>query len=300
MWRHFLNRINLLPYDILNLVFVSFLLFLSLVFKPKLPQDNSLIATYIGLIFFVILASFFPFDFRKRLTFIHLFYPFILIPIVFESLGKLIIYINPHFWDATLASLDKAFCGQYPCLLLKQYANPLLTEILQLAYTSYYFMPPILAIMLFLKRDKRLATVAFGIILGFYASYIGYLFFPALGPRFYLDPPDGIYKGTHLAKHIASFLDAVEKNKTDAFPSGHTQISIMCTYYAQILGPKWAVIYGVLTALLIISTIYCHYHYLADVIAGVFLAAICLRIAPSLEARFKGFSDQIAHFFSSY
>jgi len=287
MWRDFLAKIKPLPYDILNAVFVVFLLSLSVFFYHRLPNAGHLVFVYLSLLLMIAFCSALPADFKKRISVIHFFYPLILVPIAFESLGKLILYVNPHFWDPTLARLDTLICGIPPCLYLQKFVRPWLTEIFQLAYTSYYFMPTILGVALFCRKDKRFTSVIFAILLGFYVSYIGYLLFPALGPRFYLAEPHCVYKDTFLAKWIAYYLNLLEHNKTDAFPSGHTQISLMCAYFAGYLGKKWAAIYAIMTALLIISTIYCYYHYLVDVIAGILLAGICLKIAPRLEARLK-------------
>ncbi len=291
MWRNFLSKFKPLPYDILNSIFVAFLLGLSAVFRHRLPNVGHLVCVYLGLLLMITLCSVLPADFDKRISLIHFFYPLILVPIVFESLGNLIIYINLHFWDPTLARLDTLICGVAPCVYLQRFIRPWLTEILQLAYISYYFMPAILGIAFWCRKDKRLPSAIFTTLLGFYISYIGYLLFPALGPRFYLADPHCVYEHTFLAKQIAHCLNVLEHNKTDAFPSGHTQISLMCTYFAGYLGKKWAAIYAILTTLLIISTIYCRYHYLVDVIAGILLAGICLKIAPKLEACLKRFGN---------
>ncbi|MCD6320070.1 MAG: phosphatase PAP2 family protein [Candidatus Desulfofervidaceae bacterium] len=285
MWQGFLNRIkaHILPYDILTAVFIILLLGITSFFHSQLPRANHLASIYISLFIALIFFSMMPRDLYDKKAFVHLFYPVFLIPIIFESLGELIPYVNPHFIDATLFKMDTFLCGNTPCLLLQKWIHPWLTEVLQLAYTSYYFMPLILGTVFFIKKDKRLSSFIFAILLGFYLSYIGYLLFPALGPRFWLDPTHSVYKNTYLAKWLAYCLNVLEKNKTDAFPSGHTQISLMCTYFASYLGKGWLFLFGISTTLLIISTIYCRYHHVTDVIAGIALALICLKIAPPLE-----------------
>lgn len=287
MWQTFLNRIksHILPHDILTAGFVIMLLGITLIFYPRLPKADYLLIIYLTLIMLIISFSQMPHDLYDKKALIHFFYPVLLIPIIFESLGDLIPYVNPHYVDALLMKTDILLCGGSPCLFLQKWIRPWLTEILQLAYVSYYFMPLVLGIALFAKKDKRLPSVFFALLLGFYISYVGYFLFPALGPRYWLDPTQSVYKNTYLAKWIAHCLNVLEKNKTDAFPSGHTQISLMCTYFAGYLGKGWLIVFGIATTLLIISTIYCRYHYATDVIAGIFLAIICLKIAPPLEKR---------------
>jgi len=287
MWQSFLTRIksHLLPHDILSIGFVIPLLGITLIFYPHLPKGHYLIGLYLSLITLSLLFSMTPQNLYDKKAIIHFFYPVLFIPIIFESLGDLIPYVNPYYIDNILLKIDVLICGTSPCLLLQKWIHPGLTELLQLAYTSYYFMPLILGMVFFIKKDERFPSVIFAILLGFYVSYIGYLLFPALGPRYWLDPFQSVYKDTYLAKRIAYYLNLFEKNKTDAFPSGHTQISLMCTYFAHYLGKGWLIFFGVSTILLIVSTIYCRYHYVIDVIAGIFLAFVCLKIAPSLEKR---------------
>jgi membrane-associated phospholipid phosphatase len=83
---------------------------------------------------------------------------------------------------------------------------------------------------------------------------------------------------------IQDTLNALEKNKTDAFPSGHTAVSLMCLYYAWKMRENklFAVLIPVVTGLLI-STVYLRYHYVIDVIAGIALTGLTIALAPGLR-----------------
>lgn len=79
-------------------------------------------------------------------------------------------------------------------------------------------------------------------------------------------------------------LNALEHNKRDVMPSGHTQIALMVLYLAYryqkvLFYPFLFIIIG-----LIVSTVYLRYHYVIDRIVGAVIAAGCLPIALRLPA----------------
>ena len=281
----FIKKSHIVPFDILNLCFLSLLVGFNIIFYTKIPNAKILICIFIFLFVAVFLFTFIPFSQKKQVSFrlIHLIYPIILIPIIFNSLGEIIPYINPYYIDYTLIKIDYFLFGAHPTVWIGRFIRPWLTETMQLAYISYYFLPVCLGVGLYLKEDKRIFTVVFSLLLGFYISYTGYLLFPAIGPRFTLMHNEPLYRGAPLAQFIASTLNTLEINKTDAFPSAHTQISLMCVYYAFYLGKFYVLIYGLITLLLIVSAIYCRYHYVIDVIIGIVLAILCIYLGPILE-----------------
>jgi membrane-associated phospholipid phosphatase len=169
---------------------------------------------------------------------------------------------------------------------MERWISPTLSALLQFAYISYYFIPVSLGVVLIAGgRFGEFEDVLFGILLCFYLSYVGYLLVPAIGPRFTLShlqtanlqfPP--------FIETIQDGLNGLEKNKTDAFPSGHTAVSLMSLYYAWKVREKklFAGLIPVVTGL-IISTVYLRYHYVIDVIAGIALTGLTIALAPGLR-----------------
>ncbi len=281
-------RTPLSPVDILTLAFVSLCVVLSVVFARIVPSWLWLVAQY-ALISIVIIA-FALYAHRpgagKPAVTVYRFLPVIVIPVIFNSLGDLIPYLWPRYFDDLLIRIDYALFGVHPTVWLERFIHPLLTRIMQLAYISYYPMPVVLAVVLIAKRrfDAFDETI-FGLILGFYLSYLGYLLVPAIGPRFTLtDLQTSTLQAGPLTLAIQETLNSLEHNKTDAFPSGHTAIALLSLYYAWKFKEKTytAVLVPAVLAL-ILSTVYLRYHYVIDVIAGVLLAALTIIIAPALS-----------------
>jgi membrane-associated phospholipid phosphatase len=210
----------------------------------------------------------------------------ITVSIIFNSLGPLIAAIHTMTFDVYLIAIDHALFGVHPTVWLEQLVSPALSALLQFAYLSYYFIPLSLGIVLIARgRFKDFDEVLFGILLCFYLSYVGYLLVPAIGPRFTLSHlQTGNLQLAPFFEAIQDALNGLEKNKTDAFPSGHTAISLMCLYYAW--KKREQILFFGLTPLilgLIISTVYLRYHYVIDVIAGIALTGLTIVLAPGLR-----------------
>jgi len=198
--------------------------------------------------------------------------------VIFDSLGSLVHYINTSDIDPLLIGLDFLIFKDHPTVMLEKIMNPLLTDILQLAYTTYYFIPISFGVVLWLnnKREEFDRSV-FLILFCFYLSYLGYILFPALGPRFTIDRlQTSELRGFLVAEPIQQFLNRLEGIKRDAFPSGHTGIALTVLYLAYRFKRRFFWILLPVVSGLVFSTVYCRYHYVVDVIAGFGLTLITI------------------------
>ncbi|TAL24182.1 MAG: phosphatase PAP2 family protein [Nitrospirae bacterium] len=268
------------PADTLTVVFVGILLLLTIAFNSAIPNRLLLISIYSSLLitqFILIKAK----DKNRFLRFTYdLIFPVITVLIIFDSLGWIVHYINPVDIDPLLIKLDYMIFGNHPTVMLEAIMNPLLTDILQIAYSTYYFLPVIFGIVL-IKNDQReeFNRSLFLILFCFYLSYIGYIIWPAIGPRFTLDHlQTQKLRGFLIAEPIQNLLNRLEGVKRDAFPSGHTGIALTVLFLAYRYNRRLFLIYLPVVTLLIISTVYCRYHYVVDVIAGFGLTAITFLI----------------------
>ncbi|PKN16682.1 MAG: hypothetical protein CVU66_00020 [Deltaproteobacteria bacterium HGW-Deltaproteobacteria-23] len=275
------------PSDLLTLFFLALLSCLALFSSALNPSWTELLATYALLSVAIMTAAVYRTKVSPAKRGFHLSVAATVITVfmVFNSLGMLITSLQPTTFDAHLISIDQALFGVHPTVWLERFINPLLTGLLQFAYISYYFIPVSLGVVLIARgRYGEFEQVLFGILLCFYLSYLGYLFVPAVGPRFTLShlQTAGLQASPFIAA-IQDTLNALEKNKTDAFPSGHTAVSLMSLYYAWKEREKklFAVLLPLVTGL-IIATVYLRYHYVIDVIAGIALTGLTILLAPGL------------------
>ena len=266
------------PADRLNLAFLSLLTVIAVVFCGRLSRPLLLIGLYAGLICLQILLI----KSRDRSGFLRLTYDLIFptacILIVFDSLELLVHYLNPRDIDPLLIKLDYMIFHGYPTVMLEAIMSPLLTDMLQVAYISYYLLPVTLGIVLKLKEDSRAFDRSlFLIMLCFYLSYIGYLLMPALGPRFTMEHlQQRELQGLCITGPVQEALNRLEGIKRDAFPSGHTAITLTVIYLSWRFEKRLFVLFLPVGIALIVSTVYCRYHYVVDVIGGAALALITI------------------------
>jgi len=270
---------RLKPADSLTMLFILSLIALSLAFYRRIPDVHNIILIYS----FLLLAQAALINIQR--SFINsrlldvvrgIVFPVICVLTIFDSLEWLIHYINPKDIDPLLIRLDYLIFNAYPTVMLESIHNPVLTDILQVAYTSYYFLPISLGLILKLNgRDREFDRTLFLILLCFYLSYIGYILFPALGPRYtinHLQSSD--LKGLFIAESIQGLLNTLEGIKRDAFPSGHTAVVLVVSGLAFRYHKGFFYITLPVITLLVFSTVYCRYHYVVDVLGGIILSAI--------------------------
>ncbi len=216
-------------------------------------------------------------------------FPVVGVLIIFDSLGLIVHSINPQDIDYLLIRADYMIFGVYPTVYLERFIYPPLTDMLQVAYSTYYFLPVILGISLKVKgRTCEFEKTLFLLLLCFYLSYVGYLLFPAVGPRYTIEHLQSIeVDGFLVSKTIQDTLNLLEGVKRDAFPSGHTGIALTVLYLSYKFD---RIIFRVLlvpVVLLIIATVYCRYHYVIDVVGGLILFFVTI-VLGELYYKFFG------------
>jgi membrane-associated phospholipid phosphatase len=284
------------PSDVLSLLFLAMLSVLVVFSAGTVDSRCLLLVTYAVLAASVTAAAFYRRKTaEKRALYLSTIVTVLTILFVFNSLGDLIAGIQTRRFDDLLVRIDYRLFGVHPTVWMERFINPGLTAVLQFAYISYYFIPISLGITLIARgKQGEFEHALFGIVLCFYLSYIGYMLVPAVGPRFTLKELQtaGLQAGPFITG-IQEFLNGLEHNKTDAFPSGHTAIALVSLYYAWKLREK--LLFGLLFPMvlaLIVSTVYLRYHYVIDVIAGIALAVLTIAIARISGRRFSVSSRQ--------
>ena len=225
------------PSDLLTLSFLSLISGLAIFSAPVNPQWTGLLATYVTLAVVILVAAVFRAKAGPSQVVFHLSVIATVITVLsmYNSLGALISGIHATTFDARLIAIDHAIFGVHPTVWIERFIDPLLTGLLQFAYISYYFIFPLLSIVLIARGRgfEDFEEALFGILFCFYLTYVGYLLVPAIGPRFTLiHLQTRTLQFSPFIETIQNGLDSLEKYKTDAFPSGHTAVSLMCVYYA--------------------------------------------------------------------
>jgi membrane-associated phospholipid phosphatase len=267
---------RLKPVDLISYLALLALMLTTLVIQP--PHSTALLLKYGGLALVLTLLWWMDQGRFWLARGLHAFYPIVFIPILFDSFADLLPWVSPIVRDPVLIQLDLALLGTHPTVWLERFIHPWLTEILTWAYATYYFLPVVLVVALYWRgKEMSFDRAVFGVVLGFYLSFLGYFLFPAIGPRFTLTHLQTVdLHGIFSADTIRDTLNFLERFKQDAFPSGHTAVVLLVLFYAwQFVRGLFWVFLPVVVAL-IFSTVYLRYHYMVDVLAGIALAVLCV------------------------
>jgi membrane-associated phospholipid phosphatase len=218
-------------------------------------------------------------------TFIRDWYVPAFLIVIFLENRRLIRLFNPHDLDALFIRMDSfLFLGHYPTVLMERITTPLLTEILQLSYVSFYFLPFCLCLLIYRTRPGReFHITASTILMGFYLSYISYYLTPVVGPRFTLGHLQSVpLQGVFLYDSLRGALEAAEGRMGDCFPSGHAMISLLTVLLARRYARGFFPAAIAWFLLIQLSTVYLRYHYAVDLAAGWALGALTYSFGPGL------------------
>ncbi len=283
---------NLLPVDFIVVVFCLFLSLLNLIFFQKVTLWYFHILMNTIIIEFILITVYKEI---KTQNFIwkqlHLWYLVPLIFIFFKELYGMVEPIRGIIYDDILILIDRFIFRFDPTVELYKIANPFLTELLQIVYGTFFFLPVILGIDLIRqKKSEEFNYSAFIIVYGFALSYIGYILVPAIGPRFTLHNFEtnnielpGLFITNFLREIVnsgesipAGTLNSALIVQRDAFPSGHTQMTLLVMFLSIKFRSKLKWFFIINGSFLIFATVYLRYHYVVDLIGGLFFMIFTL------------------------
>ena len=183
--------------------------------------------------------------------------------------------------------------GLNPTQWVHQFANPFLTEFLQIVYVYYYPMIVVFGLELYLwHRYKEFKYTIFILFFSFFLSYLLYMLFPANGPRFHLHEFSAITNelpGIFLTDYIRAFLnmgESIPSNVTnpefyvqrDAMPSLHTITSFLIMWLSRKFRSKSFYFYLPYFICMVIATVYLRYHYVVDIFGGLIVCGFTITI----------------------
>jgi membrane-associated phospholipid phosphatase len=182
-------------------------------------------------------------------------------------------------WDRLLFGTDPArsMAGALPWLPF--------SELLHLAYFSYYAIIYAPALFLYLSADDQGAfrSLVLAFTVAMIASFAVFIVFPVEGPRYAWAAPPGIPDGP-VRRLVLSVLEAGSTRGT-AFPSSHVAIALAIGLAAFAWRRAVGAMLLATTVLLGVGAVYGGFHYAADVLAGAALGVGCWGISRGLERR---------------
>jgi membrane-associated phospholipid phosphatase len=276
---------HLKAFDVVVIVFYIILSIIHIIYRDRI--DTWLIWILVNIII-IVLSFFFSYMESKNNSehwnAAHYWYIVPVVLITFKELYFMIKPIRIFDHDEMFILIDRWIFGTDPTHLFWKISNPLLTELLQIVYGTFYLLPILLG--LFLLRKKRYVAMDFAVFIlvyGFYLSYLGYFIWPGIGPRFTLHNFEtinqelpGLFLTNFLREIVnsgesipAGTINPAEVVQRDIFPSGHTMMTLIVMYLSFRLKSRSRFFFIPVGTLLIFSTVYLWYHYVIDLIGGL-------------------------------
>lgn len=217
---------------------------------------------------------------------------FFLLPAIYFIYSQAHLYvthINPRDYDTVLAKWDFALFGVYPTEWMYQFANPFLTEFLQICYFLYFWIPLALGAEFYATRPTQVfIRYALYVACVSFALYLGYFFMPAIGPCFTLHDFSLLNRelpGLFFTEPLRAIVNNGSGAGTatphitahrNCMPSGHTMVTLLNVMIAFRWNSRFRWVYCIVGAGIIVSTVYLRYHYVVDLLAGAVVTVVAL------------------------
>ncbi len=227
---------------------------------------------------------------RSRRRFLPRLLGEIYLPLIFPLFYTELQYLGLIFFnfdsslDPSLIRMEQWIFGFQPSLRWSEvWPWPWFHELMEFAYFSYYFLAAIFLVLVFrargIPRQLRWDAVrdfVRDLSAVMLICYTLYTIFPAWGPKYFragfVDVGGWIFTGImHKIHENGAILGA-------AFPSSHVAASFIPWWHTWRWFPRHRWWMTMLFTLLCMATVYCRYHYVVDVIAGMLLAVLVVYI----------------------
>ena len=224
---------------------------------------------------------------KITLEFLRETLPFAFCISIYTNMHDMVHLVNPNDVDASLIAWDDLLLGFQPAKYLEAFITPELTDFMYFSYSSFLIYILVFTMYLYVTKKKvAFRETLVSIILTFYIGYVGYVIFPAVGPKFAMSHLfETSLSGTFITDRI-SFLvnyEISEYTRRDCFPSLHNGIIFLILLFAFKHEKIYAFLFLPFAIALFISTLYLRYHYFVDMIAGFLLATLVFYFGPVLN-----------------
>lgn len=185
-------------------------------------------------------------------------------------------------WNITARLYDLE--GEF-VVWVQSHASPPLTAYFSFIYIyGYVFLLvfPLLA-YLALEKPRPLREILFSYTFNYVLGLVCYVLIIAYGPRNMM--PELVDALLYETWPEYQYLTRQVNRNTNVFPSLHTSLAVtvaILAYRTREQYPAWLPIAGVLAVSVAISTMYLGIHWGTDVLAGLVLAAVSVRLAVAV------------------
>lgn len=221
----------------------------------------------------------------RRFPTAHAWYPLAAPILTFEEVAQLNFLFVDGWRDHYLLAFEAWLFPEPPTVWLSHFASPLVTEVLQLGYFSYFLLLMIVGGVLYRRADQ---APFFGVmaasVLSYMLCYAVFVTFPAEGPAHTLRHLHTVPLTGGPFHWMVSFIQQAGVHG-NAFPAAHVAGPVAALVFAWRYAPRLAAWLTSLAVLLCIAAVYDRYHYASDVFAGIPVGAAAACFVIFAQAR---------------
>ncbi|MBN1755041.1 phosphatase PAP2 family protein [bacterium] len=227
---------------------------------------------------------------KNRSDFLRYWYPYLFFGLFYSEIGLINTVYIKSFQDHFFVEWDFMLFGFHPSLeFMNALPGKLFSEYMYFSYFSYFVFIEFLAIVYWIKKNKKeFVRIAFTISFGYFFCYIIFIFLPVGGPRFTFPGTFDIeFKGYFFAR----ILELIMKNaeiKGAAFPSSHCAIAALVSLESYRINWWTGVLVTLIALGLFCGTVYGRFHYVVDVIFGIGVGILMFILVPYLYRFLQG------------
>jgi len=228
------------------------------------------------------------------LDFLRHFYPVLLYTAFFCETGAVNRMFYREYLDPAVAMWEQGLFGCQPSVLFMQKLPWLaVSELLYASYFSYYIMIAGVGIALFLRNRRQFYHYVSVVSFLFYVCYLIYIILPVIGSRAFFHQvegyslpaatqqlaitdtyPESVQAG--LFFRLMRWVYRVFEAPGAALPSSHVAVALCTVFFSFRYLRRIRYVHLAVAILLCLSTVYCRYHYVVDVLAGLVTAAVLI------------------------
>jgi membrane-associated phospholipid phosphatase len=218
-----------------------------------------------------------------RRPWVQAWYPVLMPLVTFPEVARLNLMFADGWRDAHLLAVEAWLFPEPPTFWLRGMVPPVVAELFQIGYLSYFLLLLIVAGVLRRRgQEAPFRGVIAASVLAYLLCYVVFLMAPMEGPvhtlRHISGPPpfDGPF-------HALVRLVQRAGVHGNAFPSAHVAGALPPVIFAWRHAPRLGAVMTLLVALMGLGAVYDGYHYASDVVAGVAVGAAAAAIVMAVQ-----------------
>lgn len=279
---------RLRPIDVATLAYILIEVLIILVFMSGRPGWLYMLFFYISAAIIVLLMTAFPFDeFSGPGKMVRILYPVVLILFFSRAMGTQLFIIFDKPFDTIIHQIELGVFGIDPAFAVQKYIDVWLNEVMSFGYSIYYlFLPSALILFLLSRKWNSLEKMVLAGAIAYYLCFLISVFFPVVGPRFFLDDIYYLPVVGPFFTPVASAIVNLGSHYGASMPSSQCAVALIAAWSIGRDFKKLKIPVIFITLLICLSTVYGRFHYLTESLAGVIIGILGLWISNRWQNRF--------------